>query len=627
MALKAYNLQPDTATLGAVQRVLLRSPRNWLGTLAGDYRGAAFATDDRLVALSASRLDQWDLTSCDDHRVHRAVRHPDHDGRSADGTTIVVGYQDGQWETRSTGSLGRVRDRRKRRRLGDRPGRLLRRSQHRCRRQIRGRQRALLDHRSPPLSTGSNHRSAGRGRQPGLLARRHVARRRHRDVRHSHCVRYRDRRGGRARAVDRRSQPRRRQRRVLARPGSVDRQLRFRSALRSPHRYLTDCRSRHRRQLQQSRDGPIPRRIGVPLRLGRKTPPSRRWRRPARIARRGSPISHQPDARRQPQRISCRAGRHHRHLAVVDRWSRNARQAGSRHGGSEGRAQRGWPHRRSPPTRSRARSWFGTSPNRRNLPRTSPRTDISSTGTTFSSWCTPTVLEDSLVPSGKTGSSHRWMPSWRKTYPSPRSACRRTAPLRSSRPTAASARSGHRLAPGETARRPPRDPGGGPAPTYWAIRVGPGIHARRLDPSRRRPQRNRVTSTTPPPGPKRETPYHPTPGSTASTSPPTEPAPSLSTGPAASSRSATRTPSRYSTRPRPTTWSSRWPDPRHPRRRPLCRHGRCRRRRHPVGPRQPRARRRSVPPSHRLSSACGGGHRRPARDGARRCHRLVGCER
>ncbi len=66
MAVEAHTIDPGPESLGAIQRVLVRSERNWLGSLGGavdNYSGAAFVDSDRLAVAGPEGVDIFSLES------------------------------------------------------------------------------------------------------------------------------------------------------------------------------------------------------------------------------------------------------------------------------------------------------------------------------------------------------------------------------------------------------------------------------------------------------------------------------------------------------------------------------------------------------------------------------------
>jgi DNA-binding SARP family transcriptional activator/WD40 repeat protein len=100
MALEANLIDPSPETLGAIQRALVRSPVNWLGSLFTSEvtAGTAFADERTLIAMSRAGLDVWDL---DTRAITRSMELPPEPSRLAisdDRTTLAIGHADGTWE-------------------------------------------------------------------------------------------------------------------------------------------------------------------------------------------------------------------------------------------------------------------------------------------------------------------------------------------------------------------------------------------------------------------------------------------------------------------------------------------------------------------------------------------------
>jgi DNA-binding SARP family transcriptional activator/WD40 repeat protein/tRNA A-37 threonylcarbamoyl transferase component Bud32 len=104
MAVEAHRIDPSPDTLGAIQRVLVNAPTNWLGSLSGatPYTGAAFLDTTTLAALGPHGLDIWDLGT---RTVTNTVDVPAEAGQlvvSDDRTLLAVGHQNGTWEILDT---------------------------------------------------------------------------------------------------------------------------------------------------------------------------------------------------------------------------------------------------------------------------------------------------------------------------------------------------------------------------------------------------------------------------------------------------------------------------------------------------------------------------------------------
>ena len=112
MAVEAARLDPSPQTLGAIQRVLVNSPTNWLGSLSGvvPYGGAAFLDDATLLAVSPAGLDVWDL---DARAITQTVELAAEAGQLAvsdDRRRVAVGHHDGSWEVLDAATFAVVKE-------------------------------------------------------------------------------------------------------------------------------------------------------------------------------------------------------------------------------------------------------------------------------------------------------------------------------------------------------------------------------------------------------------------------------------------------------------------------------------------------------------------------------------
>jgi len=110
MAVQAHKIDPRSSTLGSIQRALVNSPTNWLGTLAGptsSYHGVAIAGSGRLFAGGADGVDVFDLRTgevIDSVSFDVALSAADRTGVSAvkvesaaNGSLVVVTTPTGEW--------------------------------------------------------------------------------------------------------------------------------------------------------------------------------------------------------------------------------------------------------------------------------------------------------------------------------------------------------------------------------------------------------------------------------------------------------------------------------------------------------------------------------------------------
>ena len=120
LALEAHAEAPSHESLGAIQRVLVGSPTNWLGTIGGpvsSYHGVAFVANDRLAAAGPDGVDLIDLATrsvelsipfehelSDAQRIQVAGVKLD---TSTDGAVVAVTTPTGEWQVRdaTSGSL------------------------------------------------------------------------------------------------------------------------------------------------------------------------------------------------------------------------------------------------------------------------------------------------------------------------------------------------------------------------------------------------------------------------------------------------------------------------------------------------------------------------------------------
>jgi DNA-binding SARP family transcriptional activator len=102
LAREAYERDPSPETLGALQRIMLGSPRNWLGSVSAEenYTSVVFLNDGTVVGLAGSYLDRWDTERLERLESVKLTDTATAFALSADGERMAVGYESGGWETR-----------------------------------------------------------------------------------------------------------------------------------------------------------------------------------------------------------------------------------------------------------------------------------------------------------------------------------------------------------------------------------------------------------------------------------------------------------------------------------------------------------------------------------------------